>query len=399
MAGHRGIIARFYLYRALVPAAFVYPVVALFMLDRGLTTGDLGVAMAGFFLGTILGEVPTGYVGDRLGRRNGLALSSLGVTATMVGFSTARGLPAFVALYVLWGLAVTFRSGTSGAWVYDTLDDRLDTEAFTRVKGRGSSAFLASAAAQTLLGGALFAWRPTAPFLAAAAVTAAGAGVASTLPEPAVTADRRIRIGDAWRVIRRRFVKPPIAAFLLLSAAALSVPETVNVYVQPVARGLGVSSTALGPYYAGLLLAGAGVTAVADRLRHHLGIGGWFLLTPTLVGAALAAAVLYPVVALGAFVIAETGRHLLVTFRGQYLNDRIPSVGRATVLSTATMLYSVVYGLARLGSGVLTEVIGTRPAMAVVGVGGLGVVAALLVVAAPFGPTSNEPTSNTDSGD
>lgn len=398
MAGHRSVIARFYLYRALVPAAFVYPVVALFMLDRGLTTGGLGVAMAGFFLGTIIGEVPTGYVGDRLGRRNGLALSSLGVTVTMAGFTLARGLPAFVVLYVLWGLAVTFRSGTSGAWVYDTLDDRLDTEAFTRVKGRGSSAFLASAAGQTLIGGALYAWRPMAPFLAAAVVTALGAGLAVTLPEPAVTEDRGFRIDDAWRVIRQRFVSPPIAAFLLLSAVALAVPETVSVYVQPVARDLGVAPTALGPFYAMLLLAGAGVTAVADRLRDRLGIGPWFLLVPALVAAALAMAVRYPVVAMGAFVVAETGRHLLATFRGQFLNDRIPSVGRATVLSTATMLYSVVFGLARGGSGVLAAAIGPRATLAVLGIGGLGVVVAVLGIASPFSSAGDEPTSSADPG-
>lgn len=399
MPGPRGVIARFYLYRAFVPGAFVYPVVALFMLDRGLSTADLGVAMAGFFLGTIVGEVPTGYVGDRLGRRNGLVLGSLAVTATMLGFLSAGGLPSFVALYVAWGVAITFRSGSTGAWLYDTLEDRLDTEQFTRVEGRGSAAFLASAAAQTLVGGALFARNPTYPFLAAAAVTAVGAGVAVTLPEPSVTSEERVRLGDAWRVVRDRFVQRPLAAFLLLSAAALAVPETVSVYVQPVARDVGMSPAVLGPYYALLLLAGAGVTAVADRLRDALDIGRWFLLAPALLAAALFAAVLVPVLALGAFVIAETARHLLTTYRGQYLNDRIPSAGRATVLSAATLLYSVVSGLARLGSSTVTETIGPRPALAIIGFGGLVVVVAFLVAGSPFGSTPAGVASTADSGD
>jgi MFS family permease len=378
----RRLVWTYYAAAATRTEGFVYPVLNLLLLARGVSVAELGTANAAFFAGLLLAEVPTGYVGDRLGRRNSLAISSTLVTLTLLAFTVASSFPAFCALFACWGVAVTFRSGSDEAWLYDTLGERADESAYTRIRGRGTAAFLVASAGTSLVGPFLYEWNHAAPFVAAAATTALGVPLWLSLPRNRAADGRggsTVSFADAWRTFRTRFARPPLRGFVVATAAVLAVPELADVYVQPITVGdVGLPTTALGPLYAAFSLVSATVAARSERIREALGYRRWFVLVAAGIAVAFVAAAFVPFVAVPAFLLMRAGKSASYALRGQYLNDRLPSVGRATVLSTASLVYGVVFLLVRVGGGALAGAVGARSALAAVAVAACLVCAAVV---------------------
>jgi len=82
----RGIVIRYYLYMAASSLGFFVPVWVVFLEANGLSFTQITTLDALFFAAIVVAEVPTGYLGDRIGRRNALVVSSLvlGVAAAAV---------------------------------------------------------------------------------------------------------------------------------------------------------------------------------------------------------------------------------------------------------------------------------------------------------------------------
>ena len=385
MAVTRSLVLRFYAYRAFVAEGFIYPIITIYALSQGLSLADVGLATGAFFLGTLLGEVPTGYVGDRVGRRNSLVLGALTISLTHVGFAFADAAAAFVLVYAFWGVAATFRSGSADAWLYDTLAERESSERYTHVRGRATSAFYVSAATTALAGGLLYEVRPSLPFFATAGLTAVAAVVVATLPEPnATSADDGFSLAEARSALRTVVSNRQIGAFVLLSGTVLAVPETVEVFVQPVAQTVGFRPATLGPLYAGLMVAAATGSWTAPLVERWVGTARWFTAGPVLLAGFLLLATLLPLAAIPAFFLARGFNTTTTTLGSTFVNDRIPSVGRATTLSGVSMAYALAFFCARATGGAVASVTSPLLAVALVGLLAIGVVVTVRAVADPF---------------
>ena len=106
-------------------ASLIWGVNTLFLLDAGLSIGEVFVANAVFSVGMVLFEIPTGVVADTVGRRASYLLSIvvLGVT-TILYLLAARaeaGVGVFAAISLVMGLGFTFYSGALEAWLVDAL--------------------------------------------------------------------------------------------------------------------------------------------------------------------------------------------------------------------------------------------------------------------------------------
>ena len=362
------LIYRFYLYRALVAEGFVYPIITIYALAQGLNLDDIGLATGAFFLGILLGEIPTGYIGDRIGRRNSLVLGSIVISLTHVGFALADTLLVFVGLYAFWGFASTFRSGSADAWLYDILAERDAAETYTHIRGRASSAFYASAATTALIGGILYEIHPSFPFLAAAGVTALAALVVATLPEPGVTQESDgFSLGEARAALGTVVSNRRIGIFVVLSAIVLAVPETIEIFVQPVMLDMGVRPAMLGPLYAGLMAVAAIGSSQANVIKQRFGTARWFTIGSVGLAVVLVFAVALPVVAVLAFFLGRGVNTATDTLGSTFLNDLIEPHGRATALSGVSMVYALVFFLARAVSGAVASVTSPLAALAVFG--------------------------------
>ena len=364
---NRVLVWKFYLYRATLSEGFVYPIITLYLLSRGLSDGDVGLVNGLFFAGVVGAEIPTGYVGDKIGRRNSLIVSTLLMSVSMFAFTVSGTVPAFSAVYVFWGIALTFRSGTGSAYLYDMLEERLDTDEYSKITGRGGAAFLVTSAITSIAGGVLYGIDHRIPFVAAGLITASGALVLLSMPETQQYAEgdggSAFSARDAWGTVREKFLTPELRTFIVYTALLLSIPELADLYIQPIVVEAGVPEQSLGLLYAGFMLVTAFASYNIDRVRDRIGIGGWFAVAPVLMAAALAGILVEPWLAIPGFVSMRIVKSLSYAFRGQYLNDHLPSLGRATVLSTASMVYGLSFVVFRIGGGAVADAVGPKLAI------------------------------------
>ena len=123
-----GPILKYYAYKATKAVEFYRPIMYLFFLAQDLSFTQIAVLEALYNLTTLFGEIPTGYVGDRVGRRNSLLVGTALISVTLLGIGLSSSFLPLAGLYVCWSLGYNFRSGSEDAWLYDTLTDDLSED-------------------------------------------------------------------------------------------------------------------------------------------------------------------------------------------------------------------------------------------------------------------------------
>jgi len=375
-----GPILKYYAYKATKAVEFYRPIMYLFFLAQDLSFTQIAVLEALYNLTTLFGEIPTGYVGDRVGRRNSLLVGTALISVTLLGIGLSSSFLPLAGLYVCWSLGYNFRSGSEDAWLYDTLTDDLSEDEFARVRGRGESAALAVGAVAAVSGGYLGSVDLSYPWFVAAGVTSLGVLVLLTLdesetyeetPTEALSLRRTVRI--VRDVLSRRRLRSLLLYYYVLYAA---VTYLVFVFLQPifetVVLDLGVPQprveSLLGWFYAAYSLVGAVLTYYTGAIRERIGLRTWFLVLPFAVGGALVGMYFVPVLAVPTFLLIRGVSDVTRSFAGQYVNDRVESLGRATVLSAMAMVSGLAVVPFQLGSGVVSDAVSPLFALGVAGV-------------------------------
>lgn len=398
-----GPVLKYYLYRSTTNVGFAVPVFVLFVLSRDLSYTEVGLLETVWWVAIVAGELPTGYVGDRVGWRTSLLLSAGLITVSVALFGLSGSVVAFVAVRGLWAVGTTFRSGSVDAWLYETLIHRVDSadeEDFARVRGRGDTVALAVTAVTAVLGGYLAEVDLAYPFFATAAVTGFGFLVLLTFPrspqfasdlDPDDTYDADdFSVSDAVETIRYVAATPALRYFILYVGLFFGVVEAVNLWIQPIGVDVGLTNSDLGLLYAAFSLTAGGLTYFSGPLKERVGVKAWFYVVPPTVGILLAAVVAIPPTAVGVFLVMTATKLGSRPLMGQYLNDRGASEGRSTLLSTASIAISLLSVPFYLASGLLADVVG--PVTAVGAFGGLLVVGAVgaLAVGEPVATDGTE---------
>jgi MFS family permease len=106
-------------------ASFIWGINTLFLLDAGLTNTQAFSANACFTAGMVIFEVPTGVVADTRGRRISYLLGALTLAVSTILYllmwRIAAPFWAWAITSALLGLGFTFFSGTVEAWLVDAL--------------------------------------------------------------------------------------------------------------------------------------------------------------------------------------------------------------------------------------------------------------------------------------
>ena len=374
-----GPILTYYLYKSTKAVEFYRPIMYLFFLAQGLNFVQIAILEVLYNLTTLIGEVPTGYIGDRVGRRNSLLIGTVLIAVTLLGIGLAESFPALAVLYVCWSAGYNFRSGSEDAWLYDTLTDDLSEGEFAHVRGRGESVSLAVGTGAAIIGGYLGSIDLSYPWFVAAGVTAIGAVVLLNLDESETyeeTDSDDLSLRRSLRIIRDALSRQNLRAFILYYYVLYAaVTYLIFVFLQPIFEtvvvDLGVApdqvETLLGWFYAAYSLLGAVLSYYTGAIKEHVGVRTWFLVLPFVVGAAMVGMYFVPVLALPTFLVARGLSDVTRSFAGQYINGRIETLGRATVLSAMAMVSGLAVTPFQLGSGVISDHVSPLFALAVAG--------------------------------
>lgn len=375
MLGGNSLVRRFYLFKVTNTSGFYLPIYFVFLLDKGYELAFLGLLSAAFSFALVVVEIPTGYLGDLLGRRGSLAVGAT-TRAVVVGaypFAGSKG--AYVALHVLWAVGWAFRSGTQDAWLYEVLKSTCDEDEYARIDGRASSLLLATSAAAAVLGGVMYTVEPAAPFLANAVVALAALPVLHSFPAVETDDDdETFGVRDAIALLRAQVRRPELRWFVAYAAIFATAFSAARPFEQPMLRAVGVPIAGLGVLYAGFKLVSAGAASASGAVEERLGVRGAFALLPAVYGLAFALVLVVPVAVVPVVFLNRAVNTAARPIRNKYLNDRLEDVGRATVLSGASMALSVASGVGKVANGYVTDALGAVDGIATTAVvlAGLG---------------------------
>jgi predicted MFS family arabinose efflux permease len=390
--------------------AFTVPIYVVFYQSRGLSLAQFGLLEATYTVAVLGFEFPTGYLSDRIGRRNGLAVANALGALGAVGYALAHSFPVFLVAVVVRAIGATFSSGASDAWLYEVLADADAESEFARVSGRARALGLAGQAGAAVLGSRAYAVSHLLPWALDAAALLAGVvllvvGVpAEQAPSNENTVEENeknrkehknrsetppdapdyLTVSEAVAVIRTALTRPGLRSFVAYTALFLGVTASALLFVQPVSvEVLSIAPERLGAIYAGLTLVSATAASQTGRLKTVGGVSNWFRVAPFLAGSGLLAVLVEPWLALPLFFLLRALSATSRPLADGHINDEIRSRGRASVLSTVSMLRSVAVAPLKIAAGALA--VAALPGMLAV-LGGALLVGSLALVtwAAPL---------------
>ncbi|MFB6299075.1 MAG: MFS transporter [Halobacteriales archaeon] len=381
----RSVVLRYYAYQVTNAAGFYLPISLLYLQDKGFDLFFIGLSGAVFNFAFLTVEIPAGYVGDRLGRRASLAISSGLRAVAMVAYAFVESAIAFVVLWVIWAAGQTFRSGTLTAWLYEFLSGTDDEAAYPRIEGRGRTARLVTSAVGALAGGVLYTIDIRLPFLTNAALAFAGLPLLATLPAVGVdlSEDELFTVREAVSMLRLQIDRPDIRWFVLYLALFWGIFQVSRNFTQPAVKAVGLPVASLGVLYAGFQLLSAGATSLSGWVESRIGLRRFFGLLIPIFGLAYGSIAALPLAVVPVVFLYRGSMNLIIPLRNTYLNNRLKNLGRATVLSGAQMVLTLGASVASLVGGVIANATDSVAVFVVVGVSLTGIAGILWVAVSP----------------
>ena len=354
--------------------------------EHGLSFARIGLIEAVFGIAILVAEVPTGALADRFGRRFTLCLGAIGFGIATTLF-TLLDFPYLIVGYAGMAVAHTFFSGADEALLYDSLRQLRRSDEYEQHQGRSQALATVAMLAATLLSGPLAALLGfQAVMLFSAGGMAAAALIALWFREPP---HREAELGEGpptddapqrgvpvlyeiRRGMRITFRVRPILWTILLGGILHATLDIPDFFTQPFIRSHGVDPTDAidrGLIYSGLLLPGfAGImigSLLAGPLAERFGEGRALpIIFLTGLLCYLPLLILDHLVLLAAFAIASACVAAVRPIASGYINRRIPSDQRATVLSMLTLLTGIMLTVLIPVSAVLVDSFDFRAAFA-----------------------------------
>lgn len=403
----RGLLPRYYLFRATNTSGFFLPVAIIVLQDKGFGLGFIGLAYGVYAAAKLAVEIPSGYVGDLIGRRASLAVGSI-VRAIVIGsYPFIDSTELYLAVHVLWAVGRAFRSGTQNAWLYEILQARFDETEFARIESRGNTVKLLVDSVTAITGGILYTIDISYPFVATALIALVGVPVLYSFPGvDDLAADAATDSGDAPALTVRRAVEllrvqlrqPDVRWFVVFAAVFYSLFVVTRIYEQPALDAVGVPVSGFGVLYAGFKLVSAVAASGVGRIHDRLGTSGVLAGMVPVYAVAYASIAVLPGLVVPVLFLNRALRTVTAPVIDQYLNAHVDDVGRATVLSGASMVLALVGSGARVLAGRATELVGPVWFLPWAGLGLSIVGAAVWTVTSPVRTHAESETSQNVDG-
>jgi MFS family permease len=364
---------------------FAVPVIASFWEKYGLSLFDIFLLQAIFSFSVLLFEIPTGYVGDRLGRKRTILLAALINILGWIAYSSFRFFWGFVTAEVILGLSMAFLSGTDSAVVFESLKAWKREAEYSKIEGRINGLYHLGVAFSSIIGGICAVFMPVWTLML---VTGFFSFISFILalfmkePEYEVYKHQRGTLYGFYKIFRYTFLRSKIvrAALPLLAACYLSTMLGVWLY-QPFWTARQVPIWLFGILWACLFLPSSVGSHLAHKVEKILGRRRiiYILPLPPLLGYVLAG-ILPGYWALAPIYLVNILYGLAPPVLGKYIQEETFSDKRATVMSICNFLFRISYCLLGPFVGFVANRIGMESAFFVAA----GIAAATIIALIPF---------------
>ncbi len=340
-------VRKYYAFHLFLNLQLWFPIWIIYLTkERGLTLAQVTLIDIPFWLCIILLQIPGAALADRFGRKPVLVGSATAFSIAIVFFGLASSFWLLLGSYMVWGIGFAMLWGTESAFIFDSLKALGREEEYPRIYGRGWAVATSAQVAGTLLGAPLAsATSLQTPIIASGGITFVAVLIALTFQEPHVIRSEVIPkygdiIRDSARLVRMRpDVRYAIMFFGLVTVGSIGVVF----FFQPFLQRHDVAVSYVGVYQTPMRLMGIVAALAAHRLMRDLGERRTMLIMPvTIVAGFFLLAAWDSIWAQVAFSAMNFGVILSQPAITSYLNRRVPSEQRATVVSLTNLIRSMV---------------------------------------------------------
>lgn len=343
-------IRRLILAQSVRTLTFAGPIFTLFLLTKGLSLQQIFTLSSIILLSGMLFEVPTGVLADKYGRKTSMILGACLSTIGWIIWLFMDTFIGFAVVFGLFGLANALWSGADQAFIYDELKSVGREQDAQKVFSKYSGALAVAFALAAFVGGFLARVHTIQNYYLLFQLTCAssivGLLLTLTLREPVLSAvvgkelehekESVLRqFSSGIRLLRKndRLRKITLFSIFTLSFALMEIYQVYFTRAEVPASWygyvLGVSS---------LLI--AVVKWYAYKLEEWFGVEKSMLIistVPAVLWIAMAW-VVQPVIAVFLFLLTDSTGNMRDPIIADYQNRHIEGSGRATVLSTISLM-------------------------------------------------------------
>lgn len=335
---------RIYAYKFFSSFWLIAPVLIPYYKANGLNATQVFMTQALFWVSMIVLEIPSGYLSDVIGRKRTLVLSSALFPAGLAVYAFSKSFWGFVAAEWILGLAISLRSGTDSALIYDTLLQMEQESEYKRSEGAAEFFHRVGGALSSVLGGLFALVTLQLPFYVNIGTACMLLPLSISLIEPKRERSPAEKpASEMIRIIKFCMTHAQIRTWMLFYALILSSGIvgvwSYYLYYEKVGLSVGVF---------GLLFAVFGLCSAFGSKQAH-SVGEWLgkrwsvyvflLISLIFIALGLFSSIfLIPIIFLNAF-IWGTSRPLFA----DYVNRLVGSDIRATVLSVSSMAGGVAF--------------------------------------------------------
>lgn len=347
--------------------AFFFATYVPFLVEKGMNLWQVNVINSFFMLFVILAEMPTGSFADRFGRHHSITISCFLLMISFLMYYFSQSFWLFVLAEIVGAIGQTFVSGAAEAWLVDSLKARdefyLKEKVFRQELTSKSIGLMIGCLLGAYLGNINLSW----PWLATAFfMFLAGIFSLIFIKENYVRETSKDsksgfvkQVSEAWHYGVKNKELLYIMSFcglMALSVQALNMQWTLMFK-----NSYNFSSLNLGYLFVSISIAVALGGKISKKFKNWFKNEKLLLIIPQLITAVaiiITSQINGLVLVTSAFLLHEFGRGIFSPLKQDYMNNRIESEKRATLLSLESMFTKLGAFIGLIASGFLANSFG-----------------------------------------
>lgn len=341
-----------YVYNFFLQLNITSAIWVLYLAFKGMSLVEIGILESIYHITGLLLELPTGALADLYGRKFCVVLGRAVNVVSCILMITSCSFFGFAIAFILSCAAMNLNSGAAEALVYDSLKELGEEEKYKKIWGE--LAFVMSIAQGTavLLGGILADIKFLYAYVFGMVVQIAALIISFNFSEPPVYGRKsndgakqkqkeKIIINQLITSINVLKDRKIVLYLIMFSALVGSLQTTVFFYSQQYFSDLSYSKTSIAVICSIGSLIEAVSSKYAYQFEQRFKIKGTLIIIFAVNILALAGLSLVKKLSIVFFLLTSVTGGLSFTIFSDYINARIPSEHRATILSFDSLCFSI----------------------------------------------------------
>ncbi len=339
-----GYIYNFFLQLNITSAIWV-----LFLAFKGMSLVEIGILESIYHITGLFLELPSGALADLRGRKFCVILGRAVNVLSCILMITSSSFWGFAISFILSSAAMNLNSGAAEALIFDSLKELGEEEKYKKIWGQLAFVMSISQGIAVLLGGILADINFLYAYIFGTIVQMAALFISFNFNEPTINAHKAYKQAKKEKMLINQLItsinvlrlRKNVFYTIMFSALMGSLQTTVFFYSQQYFSDMGYTKTMIAIICAAGSLMEAFSSKYAYRIEDWLNFKGSILIISTLNILVLAGLSLFKKYSVIFYILTFVTGGLAFTIFSNYINMRIPSEHRATILSFDSLSFSI----------------------------------------------------------